>query len=303
MKKRLHSADKFDNALFGRYVCNVAAAVIGSAVVGGAVSASASSKAAKSQAQSAQQASDAQLQAARESNALQKSMYDQNRADSAPWANTGAGALNQLAWKMGITPTNTIGTGTATPYQGNQADFGSLQQNFGMDQFQADPGYQFRMDQGNKSVEQSAAARGMQLSGATMKALQRFGQDTASNEYQNAYNRYNNDQSTQFNRLSGIAGTGQQQVNALGQAGQNYAGSVGSNTMNTANQVANNTIGAGNARAASYISGANGINNAISTGINGWQQQQMLNNMGSNNLTSYGTYPGSQQSNMLAAQW
>ncbi|MFA6204455.1 MAG: hypothetical protein WC710_14855 [Gallionella sp.] len=175
--------------------------------------------------------------------------------------------------------TNKLATAT------KNADFGKLSKSFTMSDFNADPGYQFRQDEGNKGIERSAAARGGQLSGATMKALARFGQDTASNEYQNSYNRFNNDQSTQFNRLSGIAGTGQQQVNALGQAGQNYAGAVGNNTMNAANNVANNTIGAGNARAASYMSTANGINNAIGTGVNAWQQQNALSSM--NNMGGY----------------
>ena len=283
MKKRLHSAAKFDNAIDGRYLCNVAAAIIGSAVVGGVVSASASSKAAGAQTDAANAASQAQLQATSDTNALQKSMYDQNRADATPWRDAGVGALNQL-------------TGLMQPN-------GALQQKFGMQQFQTDPSYQFSLDQGNKGIEQSAAARGMQLSGATMKALQTYGQNTAASQYQDAYNRYNNDQTTQFNRLSGIAGTGQTATNQIANMGQNYANSVGSNSMNTANQVAGNMIGAGNARAGSYMATGNAINGAIGTGINAWQQQQYLNNMGSNNMTSYGTTPGSQQSNMLAAQW
>lgn len=342
MKKQLHSAKKFDNAIAGRYWCNVAAAVIGS-VAGAAISAGAAGDAADAQGEASAAASAASLTASRESNALQKEMYDQNRTDSAPWRDVGAGALNQLAWGMGI-PSNQLGTSAprtrdeiykelldsgqyaqaGTPgtsggkrgfqatimrntapstvdyarlnaeadrmfaaqpsqaYSGDPATAGKLGKSFTLADYQADPGYQFRLDEGNKGIERSAAARGSQLSGATLKALARFGQDTASNEYQNSYNRFNNDQSTQFNRLSGIAGTGQQQVNALGQAGQNYANQVGNNTINTANQIGSNTIGAGNARAASYVSTANGINNAIGTGINAWQQQNALgtNNMG-----------------------
>jgi hypothetical protein len=173
--------------------------------------------------------------------------------------------------------TNKLATAT------KNADFGKLSKSFTLADYQADPGHQFRLDEGYKGIERSAASQGGQLSGATMKALARFGQDTASNEYQNSYNRFNNDQSTQFNRLSGIAGTGQQQVNALGQAGQNYAGSVGNNTMNAANSYANNTIGAGNARAASYMYTGGAINNALNTGVNAYQQQNALssmNNMG-----------------------
>lgn len=61
---------------------------------------------------------------------------------------------------------------------------------FGMDQFQADPGYQFRMSEGLKALERSAAARGILQSGQTLKDITRFGQDAASEEYQNAFTRY-----------------------------------------------------------------------------------------------------------------
>lgn len=348
------------------------------AVVGAGISAYSSSKASKAQTKAAGQASDTSLQASQEANAMQKSQYDQSRADSAPWVNTGEGALNQLAWKMGITPTSRVNpvapmikgestfdgaaylaanpdvanaTGAAaryrndpyqhyidwgqkegrqafytTPettsngqpanstYQGDPADFGSLSKTFTMpdaatlskkftlEDYQADPGYQFRLDEGNKGVERSAAARGGQLSGATMKALARFGQNTASGEYQNAYNRYNNDQSkvsaeyqnaynrfnndqsTQYNRLSGVAGTGQTQVNQVGIAGQNYANNVGNNLTTTATTVGQNTIGAADARAASYMKTASSVNNAINTGVNYYQQQNQLNNTGSNNM-------------------
>jgi hypothetical protein len=56
--------------------------------------------------------------------------------------------------------------------------------------FQADPGYQFRMQEGQKAIEGSAAARGTQLSGATMKALAKYGQNLASDEYGKAYDRF-----------------------------------------------------------------------------------------------------------------
>jgi hypothetical protein len=64
--------------------------------------------------------------------------------------------------------------------------------------FQADPGYQFRMQQGAAAVQGSAAAKGGALSGATMRALAKYGQNLASQEYSNAYNRYSEDRS--FNR-------------------------------------------------------------------------------------------------------
>ena len=343
---------------------------VAASVAGSALSARSSSEASEAQGSASRDASAASLSASRSANALQRDIYDQNRADSAPWRESGTVAMNQLSMLMGLpgyesgvnanaynpnalANAKLVDTSSGIPqmngalyssnadyrkawdnlaewHQGRfgqgytegsnvndiersirsalqpaidaekaaqatqaqnglatpNANFGKLSKSFTMADYQADPGYQFRLDQGNKSVEQSAAARGSQLSGATMKALLKYGQGVASDEYGNAYNRFNNDQATQFNRLSGIAGTGQQQVNALGQAGQNFANAVGNNTMNTANQIGQNTIGAADARAASYMQTARGINSAIGTGINTYQQNQYLNNMGSNTGTN-----------------
>ena len=52
-----------------------------------------------------------------------------------------------------------------------------------------DPGVQFRMDEGRKALEASAAAKGGLLSGPTLAALQRQGQELSSQEYGNAWNR------------------------------------------------------------------------------------------------------------------
>lgn len=217
----------------------VAAAVVGSAVVG----AYASSSAADSQAEAAGNASAAQLQAQRESNALQKEMYDQNRADMQPWREAGMSALSQLSTGL---------------QQG-----GDFNRNFTLADFQADPGYAFRQAEGQKAIDNSAAARGSSLSGATLKALSRYGQDYASNEYQNGYNRWNNDMSTRYNRLAGVAGTGQTATQQIGAYGQNTASNIAQGNMNTANQVASNTIGAGNARASGYVGMANSLSNGV----------------------------------------
>lgn len=230
----------------------VAAAVVGSAVVGGV----ASSQAGKKQAQATKNASDSQLQAQREANALQKEMYDQNRKDMEPWRQAGMGSLSQLV--TGLKPG------------------GEFNRNFQMSDFQADPGYAFRQSEGQKAIDNSAAARGSSLSGATLKALARFGQDTASAEYGNAYNRWNNDVSNRFNRISGVAGTGQQATQQIGQYGQTTAGNIAQGNMNTANQVASNTIGAGNARASGYV----GMANAANSGVNNYMTLSYLNKLG-----------------------
>lgn len=131
--------------------------------------------------------------------------------------------------------------------------FGSLMHNFSLADFQADPGYQFRLSEGEKAINRAAAAGGRYDSGRALKDLTRFGQDTASNEYGNAYNRFNNDQSNRFNRLASLAGVGQTANNQIAAAGQNMA-----------NNVSQNQLAAGNARASGYVGSANALGGAAS---------------------------------------
>jgi hypothetical protein len=146
-----------------------------------------------------------------------------------------------------------------------------------MSDFEKDPGYQFRMDEGIKAIDRSAAARGGLNSGRTLKALSRFGQDTASGEYQNAYNRFNNDRNSKYNKLAGMAGVGQTANSQLAQAGSQMAGGL----RNNANAFANNTMGAANASAAARMAGANAnsqmIGNIANAGMNTWMNYQMMN--------------------------
>lgn len=150
--------------------------------------------------------------------------------------------------------------GGQAPASGNAINpdmgaYGSLSRRFGLSDFQTEPGYLFRLSEGQKALERSASAKGMSLSGAQLKALAYYNQGFASNEYGNAYNRFNNDQTNLFNRLSGIAGTGQQANQFVGQMGANAAG-----------QVAGNQLGAGNAAAAGWVGGTN----ALANGLNQW---------------------------------
>jgi hypothetical protein len=205
----------------------VAGAVVGSAVIG----ANASSKAAKSQAAATGQAAD-----------LEREMFERNIELNAPFREAGITALNKLV-------------PLATEYTP-----------FGMSQFQADPGYSFRMSEGMKGLERSAAARGGLLSGGTLKGIQRYGQDMASQEYQNAFNRYQTERNARLNPLQSLAGVGQTTSQQLGAAGTQMAGNVG-NLM---------TSGAA-ARASGYVGGANALTGALNTGLNYYQGQQYLN--------------------------
>jgi len=131
--------------------------------------------------------------------------------------------------------------------------FGSLLKDFSLEDFEKEPGYEFRLGEGEKGINRAALARGGFDSGATLKALQRFGQDYASGEYGNAWNRDAAEKDRKYNFLSGIGNTGQvttQQVGSLG-------------AQNAANQ-ADLITGAGNARAAGIVGGANAWGNALS---------------------------------------
>jgi len=186
-------------------------------------------------------AADAQRSAANAANATQLAMFNQTRKDQTPWRDAGKQALGQM--------------------QDQQ-----YQQDFTMNDFKTDPGYNFRLQEGMKALERSAAARGSLNSGATLKAIARYGQNVATDEYQNAYNRYNADKDRRFNRLASLAGIGQTATNAMSNANQAYGNNVSANQM-----------AVGNANAAQHMATANNLNNLASTGLNTWMNYQMIN--------------------------
>lgn len=159
-----------------------------------------------------------QKKAASDANQLMWDMYQQQRKDMEPWRAAGAGALTGL-----------------------QGDF--------MKDWQKDPAYQFQLNEGNKAINAAASARGLGNSGATLKALTKYGQDYANTAYDQAYNR-------QYNRLSSLAGLG-----------SNAASTNASNAGQYGQGVAANYIGLGNAQAANQMAGANRMTGLLNTGI------------------------------------
>jgi hypothetical protein len=132
-----------------------------------------------------------------------------------------------------------------------------------MQQFQQDPGYGFRLSEGQKALDRSAAARGGLISGGALKAAQRYGQEMGSQEYTNAFNRYQTERNARLNPLQSLAGVGQTATNQLGQAGQNYATNAGQ------------ALGAaGQAQASGYIGMANAAAGGLGQYMNYGQQQQ-----------------------------
>lgn len=109
--------------------------------------------------------------------------------------------------------------------------------------FEKDPGYQFRIDEGSRMLEQGAAARGKLLSGQQQKALQNYGQNAASQEYQNSYGRAVGQYGLEANRLQ----NNYNMMNSLSQQGMNAAGQLGqfrSNLMGAQQQGTNNMMSA-----------------------------------------------------------
>jgi len=153
------------------------------------------------------------------------------------------------------------------------SNYGFLNQRFGADQFVKDPGYDFRLQQGTNTLQNSLAARGGLFSGAAGKALTQYGQDYGSNEYQNAYSRFTGDQTNMYNRAANMAGMGQ--------------------TAN-ANAADYNMQGA-NARAAGYQGMASGFGNALGGGISGassyWGNQASGNPINVSAKNTTGLFP------------
>lgn len=151
-----------------------------------------------------------------------------------PYYQTGTEANKLLAQRLGI------GGDVNAP------DYGELLRSFSMKDYQQDPGYQFRLQEGLKQLQGKAAARGGALSGATLKGVQGYAQNLASQEYGNAYNRYLEQQQNRYNMLRGQQQTGYQAGGAMSDIANQYAANM-----------ANLGIGAGNIRAASTLGKAN----------------------------------------------
>lgn len=268
------------------------AEIWGAVVIGGATLAKGymDSKAAKKAGNTAAAGADAASQ-------VQWDMFNQNRADQAPFRAGGLSAFNEYLANLGITPAQTANTLAASDpaqaylmanpdvaadsyYGKNPLDhYNQFGRNEGRTwgvvstpaaapsssqtmqdafaKFRATPGYQFGLNEGQKALQTSAAASGGLFSGKTGKALTKFGTDYAD---QQGYAPY-------MNRLGAAAGIGQTATNQVGQYGQNAANQVGQNLMS-----------AGNARASGIQGSANAWGNTLNQGAglfgymygNGW---------------------------------
>lgn len=216
---------------------SASAAVVGGAILGGAyLSSQASKNAAGTQADAARYAADAQSRATEQQVAL-----------SEPYRAAGTTALNQLSQmsQPGGRLTEEFNPATASTM---------------------DPGYAFRLREGMKALNATAAARGGLISGNALRAATGYGQEMGSQEYTNAFNRYQINRANLLDPLKFLSGQGQ--AAAAGQAAN-----IGAGATNTANLM----TGAANASAAGQVGSANAYANAIGQGVSQYNYNNMLN--------------------------
>lgn len=203
----------------------VAAAVIGSAVVG----AGTAYYSGKQQEKAAKKAAESQEKISDENILLQRELAEQQREDFAPWRDVGEQALEQL-W-AGV--------------QSGDFEVGKID-------VTQDPGYKFRMDEGIKALDKSAAARGRLLSGAQQKGVSDYAQNLASQEYANAYAREANEKARRYNILSGLSGQGQASAARQAGATNQLAQQSGNILANLGQAQQQSAYAQGQARAGAY---------------------------------------------------
>lgn len=193
----------------------------GAAIAGGALASRGASKASRAQAQAAEQ-----------QQALEREMFERQQALQEPFRQLGLQNLNRLAGLYG--------------------EGGAYARAPGMEEIQMDPGYAFRLAEGQKALERKLAAGGRMFSGGALKAGTQYGQELASQEFANAYERAMAQRARVSNALLGMGQFGPSAVSSIGGAAQRYA------------QGAGQAIGdVGAARASGYLGQANALREAL----------------------------------------
>lgn len=216
-----------------------AAAIVGSSIIGS----NAASSAGKSQAAAADRATN-----------ISNEQFQQTREDQMPWLKAGERALGKLEGAVDYTP-------------------------FGMNQFNADPGYAFRLKEGQRALDAQAAARGGLISGNALRAAVGYGQEMGSQEYTNAFNRYQQERAARLQPLQSLAGVGQTTAANLG-----AAGAANANTMG------NYLTGGAAASAAGRVGAANAITSGVGTYLNYNQGNNLISALSRNRPAATGQF-------------
>lgn len=190
--------------------------------------------------------------------AQQFRMFEMGRKDLAPYRKMGYTALKDIKNRM--------------PFFTSQ--FGDEQ----MAQY-LDPSMEFRRKLGEQSTARMLNVGGGAIGGNTLRGLEEFGQNLASTEYGNAFNRFQTERGNIYNTLSNIAGMGQNAVNPGVQAGQAYG-----------NQASGIITGQAAAGAAGIVGSANAYAGALGNMGNMYAMSQMMQNPNTFGVT--GNSPG-----------
>jgi hypothetical protein len=213
-----------------------AAAIIGSAAIGAAASSRGASKAARAQQQAADQAAQ-----------VQRETFERQVELQEPFRQAGITSQNEMLRLLGL------GGDAAS------AGYGSLGRPFSAADMQTDPGYAFRLAEGEKALERMQAARGQYLGGGAIRAGARYGQEMGSQEYMNAFNRAQALLGNRLGVLGSLYGAGQAATQQVGQ----QAGQMGTNVGNLLMQ-------GGQARASGYLGQANALSQALGQAATGY---------------------------------
>lgn len=213
----------------------------------GVLSSLSSNSAAKKAAAASQYATDQNV-------ALQREQFAQTQANLNPYMQAGQTGLDTLSARAD--GTGGVYGGTANPTYTAPEAF-----SYGANDHTASPGYQFQLQRGLDAIQSSQAARGALYSGATMKALEKFGQGLAAQDFNNernfAYQSYNdaanrargnyesdrgylsNRYDTQTGVANNLASIGANAAGGLSSAGQNMATNIGNAYSQNAENKAN----------------------------------------------------------------
>jgi len=227
----------------------------GAGLVGGLIQNAGQRQAASMQSDAAQRAID-----------LQSSINKQQTELNAPFYSAGITGQNRLMDLLGLSKN----TGAA--------DYGKYGKDFSMADYTADPGYSFRLNEGMKQLKHTAAGRGGLISGQTMKGLQDYAQGSASQEYNNAFNRYQTSRANQLQPLGNLQNLGVSAANQQSAALGNY----GANVSNLLGQQ-------GQSYAAGALGQGNTINTAIGSGISAYQNNALIDQLRRLNPSTYGS--------------
>ena len=225
----------------------------GAGLVGGLIQNASQRQAASMQSDAAQRAID-----------LQAQINQQQMALNAPFYSAGVTGQNRLMDLMGLGANK------------DAADYGKYAKDFSMADYQADPGYAFRLSEGMKQLGSQARAQGGAGGGRTMMGMQKYAQDMASQEYGNAFNRYQTNRANQLQPLGNLQNVGVSAANQQSAALGNYGSNVG------------NLLGQqGQAYAAGALGQGNTMNAAIGSGISAYQNNALIDQLRRLNPTTY----------------